>query len=119
VSDRPRVLGIEGTAWAASAAVFDPDDGVCIETNAYQPESGGIDPSEAAEHMHNAIPEVVAAALDHAAALGDDDPPIDAVAFARGPGLGPCLRIVGTAARALSQALDVPLVGVNHMVAHL
>ncbi|MFC6795131.1 bifunctional N(6)-L-threonylcarbamoyladenine synthase/serine/threonine protein kinase [Halobaculum halobium] len=46
-------------------------------------------------------------------------PPVDAVAFSRGPGLGPCLRIVATAARALAQTLDVPLVGVNHMVAHL
>ncbi|QSG03688.1 bifunctional N(6)-L-threonylcarbamoyladenine synthase/serine/threonine protein kinase [Natranaeroarchaeum sulfidigenes] len=119
MSDRPRVLGIEGTAWAASAAVYDPGEGVSIETDAYQPESGGIDPSEAAEHMHNAIPKVVGTALDHAAGLSDDDPPIDAVAFSRGPGLGPCLRIVGTAARALAQSLDVPLIGVNHMVAHL
>ncbi|MFB6121860.1 MAG: bifunctional N(6)-L-threonylcarbamoyladenine synthase/serine/threonine protein kinase [Haloferacaceae archaeon] len=109
-----RVLGIEGTAWAASAAVFDTDaDDVFIETDAYQPESGGIHPREAAEHMGDAIPKVVEAAL--AAADGD----VDAVAFSRGPGLGPCLRVVGTAARALAQSLDVPLVGVNHMVAHL
>ncbi|WP_020222513.1 bifunctional N(6)-L-threonylcarbamoyladenine synthase/serine/threonine protein kinase, partial [Halarchaeum acidiphilum] len=53
------------------------------------------------------------------AALASAEGPIDAVAFARGPGIGPCLRIVGSAARALAQALDVPLVGVNHMVAHL
>jgi N6-L-threonylcarbamoyladenine synthase/protein kinase Bud32 len=117
-----RILGIEGTAWAASAAVFeyDPDDPApldanppWIETDAYQPESGGIHPREAAEHMGEAIPAVVEAALDAA------DGPIDAVAFSRGPGLGPCLRIVGTAARALAGTLDVPLVGVNHMVAHL
>jgi len=120
-----RVLGIEGTAWAASAAVFetdgpiDPesvatdDERVLIETDAYQPDSGGIHPREAAEHMHEAIPRVVERALDRA------DGPIDCVAFSRGPGLGPCLRTVATAARALSQRLDVPLVGVNHMVAHL
>jgi len=117
-----RILGIEGTAWAASAAVFeyDPDDLApldanppFIETDAYQPESGGIHPREAAEHMGEAIPAVVESALDAA------DGPIDAVAFSRGPGLGPCLRIVGTAARALAGTLDVPLVGVNHMVAHL
>ena len=111
-----RVLGIEGTAWAASAAVYDTEaetDSVFIETDAYQPESGGIHPREAAEHMSDAIPEVVETALAEA------DGPIDAVAFSRGPGLGPCLRTVGTAARALAQTLDVPLVGVNHMVAHL
>lgn len=36
-----------------------------------------------------------------------------------GPGLGPCLRTVATAARALAITLGVPLVGVNHCVAHV
>jgi N6-L-threonylcarbamoyladenine synthase/protein kinase Bud32 len=113
-SDDPRVLGIEGTAWAASAAVYDAAaDSVTIETEAYEPERGGIHPREATEHMADHVPEVVERALAAA------DGPIDCVAFSRGPGLGPCLRIAGTAARALSQRLAVPLVGVNHMVAHL
>ena len=143
-----RILGIEGTAWAASAAVFetdavevskgrqnasadgvyecdDPnnvgDDHVFIETDAYQPDSGGIHPREAAEHMGESIPQVVETAIDHAQtrASADSEPLFDAVAFSRGPGLGPCLRIVATAARAVAQRFDVPLVGVNHMVAHL
>jgi len=120
-----RVLGIEGTAWAASAAVYDvASDAVTIETDAYVPDSGGIHPREAAEHTSDAIPAVVESVLEDAreraaAAGGDPENPVDAVAFSRGPGLGPCLRIAGTAARALAQRLDVPLVGVNHMVAHL
>jgi len=126
-SDGVRVLGVEGTAWAASAAVYDADSGdVHIETEAYEPESGGIHPREAAEHMGEHVPQVIERALAHARSLADGDPtrdgseaPVDAVAFSRGPGLGPCLRIVGTAARALAQRFDVPLVGVNHMVAHL
>jgi len=120
-ADDVRILGIEGTAWAASAAVHDTKTGeTVIETEAYQPESGGIHPREAAEHMGEQVPEVVERALAIAREMHDGDgPPVDAVAFSRGPGLGPCLRIVGTAARALSQRLDVPLVGVNHMVAHL
>ncbi len=110
-----RVLGVEGTAWAASAAVFDADadELVFLETDAYEPETGGIHPREAAEHLQGALPGVVEGALD--AAAGE----VDAVAFSRGPGLGPCLRLCGTAARTLAQALDAPLVGVNHMVAHL
>ncbi|ELZ21988.1 bifunctional N(6)-L-threonylcarbamoyladenine synthase/serine/threonine protein kinase [Natrinema limicola] len=123
MSNSIRILGIEGTAWAASAALFDAEtDDVVIETDAYQPESGGIHPREASEHMHDAIPEVVGRVLEHARETHDgppSEPPVDAVAFSRGPGLGPCLRVVGTAARALSQVLEVPLVGVNHMVAHL
>ncbi|QLK27401.1 bifunctional N(6)-L-threonylcarbamoyladenine synthase/serine/threonine protein kinase [Natrinema zhouii] len=123
MTDTVRILGIEGTAWAASAAVFDAEtDDVFIESDPYQPESGGIHPREAAEHMHDAIPRVVERALEHARETHSGPatvPPVDAIAFSRGPGLGPCLRIVGTAARALSQALEVPLIGVNHMVAHL
>ncbi|MDQ2050683.1 bifunctional N(6)-L-threonylcarbamoyladenine synthase/serine/threonine protein kinase [Natronolimnohabitans sp. A-GB9] len=123
MSSHTRILGIEGTAWAASAAVYDAGtDDVVIESDAYQPESGGIHPREAAEHMHDAIPRVVETALEYARETHDgprSEPPVDAVAFSRGPGLGPCLRIVGTAARALAQSLSVPLVGVNHMVAHL
>ncbi|QZY00775.1 bifunctional N(6)-L-threonylcarbamoyladenine synthase/serine/threonine protein kinase [Halobaculum rubrum] len=119
-----RVLGVEGTAWCASAAVFDAEtDSVFIESDPYEPDSGGIHPREAAEHMGDAIPRVIETALDHAREEYDDrtgdEPSVDAVAFSRGPGLGPCLRIVATAARALARTLDVPLVGVNHMVAHL
>lgn len=117
------VLGIEGTAWSASAAIYTDDtDEVWIESDPYQPETGGIDPREAADHMATAIPSVVESALEYAREEGDrpaEEPPVDYIAFSRGPGLGPCLRIVATAARALAATLDVPLVGVNHMVAHL
>jgi N6-L-threonylcarbamoyladenine synthase/protein kinase Bud32 len=109
-----RVLGVEGTAWCASAAVHDTEtDETFIESDAYEPDSGGIHPREAAEHMGEAIPRVIETALQYA------DGDIDAVAFSRGPGLGPCLRVAATGARALAGTLDVPLVGVNHMVAHL
>jgi N6-L-threonylcarbamoyladenine synthase/protein kinase Bud32 len=114
-----RVLGIEGTAWCASAALYDAEtDTVLIESDPYEPDSGGIHPREAAEHMAEAIPEVIDTVLTAAEAEYGPDA-IDAVAFSKGPGLGPCLRTVGTAARALAGTLDVPLVGVNHMVAHL
>jgi N6-L-threonylcarbamoyladenine synthase/protein kinase Bud32 len=129
------VLGIEGTAWAASAAVHDTATGeTTVFTEAYEPDTGGIHPREAAEHMREHVPEVVARARSHAAehaasgteadaaehaASGTEAGAIDVVAFSRGPGLGPCLRIVATAARALAGRLDVALVGVNHMLAHL
>lgn len=89
MSSDTRVLGIEGTAWAASAAVSDAEsDDVFIESDAYQPESGGIHPREAAEHMHEAIPQVVESALEHARDTTNrpaDESPVDCVAFSRGP----------------------------------
>ncbi len=115
-----RVLGIEGTAWAASAALFETTtDTISIETDPYVPEDGGIDPGAAADHMATAIPAVIETILTDARETTTERPAIDAVAFSQGPGLGPCLRVVGTAARALAETLSVPLIGVNHMIAHL
>ncbi|MFB6197815.1 MAG: bifunctional N(6)-L-threonylcarbamoyladenine synthase/serine/threonine protein kinase [Halobacteriaceae archaeon] len=108
-----RILGIEGTAWAASAAIYDTaSESISIKTVAYDPDSGGIHPREAAEHMRAELPGVIKEIID-------DEDKIDAVAFSKGPGLGPCLRVAGTAARAMAQRLETPLIGVNHMVAHL
>ena len=44
---------------------------------------------------------------------------MDLVAFSRGPGLGPALRTVATAARSLALSLEIPIVGVNHCLGHV
>lgn len=82
----------------------------------YRPVEGGIHPREAANHHAAVLPGVISSALKEAG-IGVDD--VGLVAFSQGPGLGPCLRSTATAARALSLWLRVPLVGVNHCVAHL
>lgn len=43
----------------------------------------------------------------------------DTIAYAAGPGLGPCLRVGATVSRALSSFLMKPLIPVHHGVAHL
>ncbi len=110
-----KVLGVEGTAWNASAGVYDSDvdEVVSLESEAYVPDSGGIHPREASEHISSEIVDVVERAVE-----GHEDD-VEAVAFSRGPGLGPCLRNTATAARAFSLRFDVPLVGVNHTLAHV
>ncbi|WNY26986.1 bifunctional N(6)-L-threonylcarbamoyladenine synthase/serine/threonine protein kinase [Methanolapillus ohkumae] len=113
------VLGIEGTAWNLSAAVVDGTDVLVEVTHTYRPASGGIHPREAAQHHAAHIGEVIDAVFAELEAKGISRNEIDAVAFSRGPGLGPCLRIVATAARMISQILQKPLVGVNHCVAHI
>lgn len=106
-----QVLGIEGTAWNLSAAVFDQDL-ISLASRAYKPPSGGIHPREAAQHHASVMGDVIGSVLK-------EPEKITGIAFSKGPGLGPCLRTVATAARALSLALDVPLAGVNHCVAHV
>ena len=106
-----QILGIEGTAWNLSAALFDRDL-VTLVSRPYSPAHGGIHPREAAQHHASVMRELIGSVLA-------DPDKITGIAFSQGPGLGPCLRTVATAARSLALALDVPLVGVNHCVAHV
>jgi len=111
------VLGLEGTAHTLGAGVVDGEGRVLSNVrDMYRPAEGGIHPREAANHHAAVLPEVVSGSLKEAGITSQE---IGLVTFSQGPGLGPCLRSTATAARALSLWLDVPLVGVNHCVAHL
>jgi len=108
---------MEGTAHTLGIGLVDSSGRVLANTKSeYRPAKGGIHPREAAQHHGAALADLLLETLkDSGISLGQ----IDLVAFSRGPGLGPCLRTVATAARLLSIRLGVPLVGVNHCVAHV
>ena len=110
-------LGIEGTAHTVGVGIVDETCRVLAnEFATVRPETGGIHPREAANHhAEKVVPLIRTAASQAKVALRD----IDVIAFSQGPGLGPCLRTVATAGRALALTLERPLVGVNHCVAHL
>jgi len=111
------VLGIESTAHTASVGlVSDRAEVLGLASDMYRPASGGIHPREAANHHVDVLPDLVRRALESA---HFDPSDLDAVAFAQGPGLGPCLRAGATVARMLSLAWEKPLVPVNHCVAHV
>jgi N6-L-threonylcarbamoyladenine synthase/N6-L-threonylcarbamoyladenine synthase/protein kinase Bud32 len=110
-------LGIEGTAHTLGIGIVDDDCGILANLfEMYKPVKGGIHPREAANHHAEKVVPLVIEALDRASIDWAD---IDLIAFSQGPGLGPCLRTVATAARALSLSLEKPLIGVNHCIAHL
>jgi N6-L-threonylcarbamoyladenine synthase/N6-L-threonylcarbamoyladenine synthase/protein kinase Bud32 len=110
-------LGIESTAHTLGIGIVDGDAQVLAnEFAVYRPETGGIHPREAADHLADNVGPLLRKAMRSGGVSYGD---IDLVAFSQGPGLGPCLRVGATAARAFSLRLDVPLVGVNHCVAHL
>jgi universal protein Kae1 len=111
------VLGIESTAHTASVGIVSERAEVLgLASDMYRPPTGGIHPREAANHHVDVLPDLVRAAL---ASAHLDRSAIDAVAFAQGPGLGPCLRAGATVARMLALAWEKPLVPVNHCVAHV
>lgn len=111
------ILGIESTAHTASVGIVGAEPrALGMAGDMYRPAAGGIHPREAANHHVEVLPGLVARALKSAGLAAED---IEAVAFAQGPGLGPCLRAGATVARTLALAWDRPLVPVNHCVAHV
>ena len=110
------VLGIEGTAHTAGVGIVSDDRVLANVKDMYTPPEGGIHPREAANHHAKVLPEILKKAMEQAKISPQE---IDGISFSQGPGLGPCLRTVATAARVLSLKLNVPIVGVNHCVAHL
>lgn len=110
-------IGIEGTAEKSGVGIVDSSGEILASVGkSLIPTSGGIHPREAAEHhANNIVPLIKDALIESNLKLED----IDVVAFSRGPGLGPALRTVATAARSLSLALKVPIIGVNHCIGHV
>ncbi|HLV50819.1 MAG TPA: tRNA (adenosine(37)-N6)-threonylcarbamoyltransferase complex transferase subunit TsaD [Flavobacterium sp.] len=77
---------------------------------------GGVIPELASRaHQQNIVP-VVDVALQKAGIQKND---LSAIAFTQGPGLMGSLLVGGSFAKSLSMALDIPLIAVNHMHAHI
>jgi len=110
-------IGIEGTAEKTGVGIVDSNGEILASVGkALIPECGGIHPREAAEHHATTIvPLIKEALIESKLDLNE----IDLVAFSKGPGLGPALRTVATAARSLSLILNIPIVGVNHCIGHV
>lgn len=110
-------LGIESTADNLGVGIA-TSDGVILanEIETHIPKIGGIHPREAARHHADHMGKVISLALEEAQIQISD---INLIAFSQGPGLGPCLRTGATSARALAAYRKIPLIGVNHCVAHI
>lgn len=110
-------LGIESTAHTFGIGIVDDKGKVLSNEKAtFTTDKGGIHPRKAVEH-HLLFYEFVLDRALKAAKIKLKD--IDLVSFSQGPGLGGCLRIGAASARAISTICKVPLVGVNHCIAHI
>lgn len=112
------ILGIESSCDDTSAAVI-RDGVICSNVVAGQQvhkEYGGVVPELASRaHQQNIIP-VVHHALKQAGITKED---LSAVAFTRGPGLLGSLLVGTSFAKGFSTALDIPLIEINHLQAHV
>ena len=115
-----RILGIETSCDETAASVV--ENGRSIRSNivasqaAAHAEYGGVYP-EVASRMHiETIHSVVTQALDLAHAGLEA---IDGIAVTRGPGLAGSLVVGMNMAKGLALAAGVPILGINHLEAHL
>ncbi|MFX0059513.1 MAG: KEOPS complex N(6)-L-threonylcarbamoyladenine synthase Kae1 [Candidatus Hodarchaeota archaeon] len=116
-SDMKLCLGIESTAHTWSVGIVDFHGNILsLINNTFVPEEGGLHPALVREHHLSIFMNTIKKSLLQANLSIKD---IDLIAFSRSPGLGPVLRIGALVARMLSQLIKIPIVGVNHCIAHI
>jgi glycoprotease/Kae1 family metallohydrolase len=121
-------LGIETTAHTFGASIvksvisnpneFDKSKTQVLSNvkKAYTTESGGMIPFEVSEHHVDICDEIILKALTEAKVTIKD---INLISFSQSPGIGSMLRVGAMSARSLSVLNNIPLIGVNHCIAHL
>ncbi|REE05714.1 tRNA (adenosine(37)-N6)-threonylcarbamoyltransferase complex transferase subunit TsaD [Marinoscillum furvescens] len=112
------ILGIESSCDETAAAVC--KDGQIINniiaTQSIHESYGGVVPELASRaHQKNIVP-VISEALNAAAITLQD---VDAIAYTQGPGLLGALLVGSSFAKSAALALDIPLIPINHMQAHV
>ncbi|WP_400079104.1 tRNA (adenosine(37)-N6)-threonylcarbamoyltransferase complex transferase subunit TsaD [Winogradskyella sp. R77965] len=112
------ILGIESSCDDTSAAVLCNDKILSnvVADQKIHAEYGGVVPELASRaHQQNIVP-VVHQALEKAGVSKDQ---LSAIAFTRGPGLMGSLLVGTSFAKSLAYGLDIPLIDINHMQAHI
>ena len=112
------ILGIESSCDDTAAAVISNS---VILSNVVASQSihelyGGVVPELASREHQKLILPVVNKVLKEAGISVND---LSAVAFTNGPGLVGSLMVGTSFAKSMSLALDIPLIAVNHMQAHI
>lgn len=112
------ILGIESSCDDTSAAILKNGRVLSniVANQKIHEAYGGVVPELASRaHQQNIIPVV-----DQAIKLaGIEKEDISAVAFTRGPGLLGSLIVGSSFAKSFAMAMDIPLIEVNHMQAHI
>ena len=112
------ILGIESSCDDTAAAVLHNGKILSniVATQEVHQKYGGVVPELASRaHQQNIVP-VIHQAL---ASANIDKKDVSAIAFTRGPGLMGSLLVGTSFAKSLSLGLQIPLIEVNHMQAHI
>ncbi len=118
INKSPTILAIESSCDDTSAAIISGGEVLSnlIANQEVHREYGGVVPELASrKHQENIVP-VVNQAM---AAANVRQENLDAIAFTHGPGLLGSLLVGCSFTKSMALALDIPLIGVNHMEAHI
>lgn len=118
MSDFPIILGIESSCDDTGAAIIQDSkilSNIVADQKVHQSYGGVVPELASRAHQQNIVP-VVNEALKQAKVELDQ---LSAIAFTRGPGLLGSLLVGNSFAKSLSMTLDIPLIEVNHMQAHI
>ncbi|MFN3378935.1 MAG: tRNA (adenosine(37)-N6)-threonylcarbamoyltransferase complex transferase subunit TsaD [Runella zeae] len=112
------ILAIESSCDETSAAVISNGQirSNIVATQVIHQKYGGVVPELASRAHQQHILPVVEKALEDAKISKKD---LNAIAFTRGPGLLGALLVGASFAKALALGLDIPLIEVHHMQAHV
>jgi len=111
------VLGIESTAHTFGVGIIDSKGKILAnEKDTLKTEGRGFLPREIAEHNFVVAPEILDKALEKAN-IGMKE--VGLVSFSQGTGFGQCLACGAVVARTMTLKHKIPLIGINHCVAHI
>jgi N6-L-threonylcarbamoyladenine synthase len=118
INQSTTILGIESSCDETASSVC--RDGIVLSNiiagQAIHEQYGGVVPELASRaHMQNIVPVVDAALKKANVSLTD----LSAIAFTQAPGLIGCLLVGAQFAKSLSMSLNIPLIAVHHMQAHV
>lgn len=116
--DKVYILGIESSCDDTSCAIIENEvllSNITANQKIHEQYGGVIPELAGRDHQKNIVP-TVHAALEKA---GVNLSQISAIAFTRGPGLMGSLLVGTSFAKSLSLGLQIPLIEVNHMQAHI
>ncbi|MEH0156614.1 tRNA (adenosine(37)-N6)-threonylcarbamoyltransferase complex transferase subunit TsaD [Limibacter armeniacum] len=112
------ILAIESSCDETSAAVVQGGKVISniVATQSVHEQYGGVVPELASRAHQKHIVPVIDQALKQAGIKKQD---LDAIAFTKGPGLLGALLVGSSFAKSMAQSLGIPLIGINHMQAHI
>jgi glycoprotease/Kae1 family metallohydrolase len=110
------VIGIESSAHTLGVGIVSRGKVLANSKRMYRITDKGIIPARVADFHSEGVAKTIGDALSKARVEASE---IEAVGYTKGPGIGTCLGVGHLAAKVLAGRLNVPLIPVNHGLAHI